>query len=498
MQGNNEMTPQNLLLAYFQSKVRKLWPSLIADNYGFIYGIPSSGAAQVVKFDVVDKSMTEIGPEFDDDDDWKWRKGAMTASGIIYCPPSNQFYGILKIDTNTDDVTELDRDLLPERKDDDDDDEDDDMWMSCALALDGCIYFMPCNARRIMKLDPNNNDAISSVGDDLGRDMNKYAKTIVGIDGCVYGLPYGNGRILKYNPMNGIISYIGEKADENCICSGGVLARDGCIYTLSLRYPYERQCRAQVLKIDTTNNSLDFVGTYIHFNHLYADRWPDPIVGIDGCIYWPPHNASLVAVVYDPPSNHTSLIQLDSEEDTSISKRDLSFSGALATDGIIYFNLSNASGTFIIDPLGDFSLKTKRNMEKHPEELGFLFRINDNDNKNDNKNDSNDTATTSKETDFDNFDCAVTKFGIKKVLEIMEEHMPPADEEVRPASSLYPFMIAASYKECPLSFVYTLLRQVPSLIINSNSNSKSSNSSARVRVRAVGNIQIDLKRKRRC
>ena len=52
-------------------------------------------------------------------------------------------------------------------------------------------------------------------------------------------------------------------------------------------------------------------------------------------------------------------------------------------------------------------------MEKHPEELGFLFRINDNDNDNDNDNGSNDTATTSKETDFD---CAVTKFVIKKYL----------------------------------------------------------------------------------
>ena len=51
----------------------------------------------------------------------------------------------------------------------------------------------------------------------------------------------------------------------------------------------------------------------------------------------------------------------------------------------------------------------KANMEKHPEELGFLFQINDNDN----DNGSNDTATTSKETDFD---CAVTKFVIKKYL----------------------------------------------------------------------------------
>ena len=42
------------------------------------------------------------------------------------------------------------------------------MWVSCALALDGCIYFMPYDAHHIMKLDPNNGDAMSSVGDDLG------------------------------------------------------------------------------------------------------------------------------------------------------------------------------------------------------------------------------------------------------------------------------------------------------------------------------------------
>ena len=95
---------------------------------------------------------------------------------------------------------------------------------------------MPYNVRHIMKLDPNNNDAISSVGDDFRRDIKKYAKTILGIDGRVYGLPYGNGRILKYNPMNGITSYVGgEKADENCICSGGVLGKRW-VYHLHARF----------------------------------------------------------------------------------------------------------------------------------------------------------------------------------------------------------------------------------------------------------------------
>ena len=43
-----------------------------------------------------------------------------------------------------------------------------DMWYSCAAAPDGCICFMPADAHRIMKVDPNNGDAMSSVRDDLG------------------------------------------------------------------------------------------------------------------------------------------------------------------------------------------------------------------------------------------------------------------------------------------------------------------------------------------
>ena len=59
------------------------------------------------------------------------------------------------------------------------------MWISCAAALDGCIYFMPTSAHRIMELDPNNNinDAMTSVGDDLGEV--KYIGTVVGIDVCM-------------------------------------------------------------------------------------------------------------------------------------------------------------------------------------------------------------------------------------------------------------------------------------------------------------------------
>ena len=68
------------------------------------------------------------------------------------------------------------------------------LWESCAAALDGCIYSMPCNARRIMKLDPKNKDEISSVGDNLGN--GKWV--VVGI--------------MKYDPINDITSSVGEVA----------------------------------------------------------------------------------------------------------------------------------------------------------------------------------------------------------------------------------------------------------------------------------------------
>ena len=82
--------------------------------------------------------------------------------------------------------------------------------MSCDLALDGCIYFMPSGAHQILKLDPNDNDALSSVGDDLGTDFNKYMGTVVGIDGCVYGIPHRSESIVKYDPKKDITLFVGE------------------------------------------------------------------------------------------------------------------------------------------------------------------------------------------------------------------------------------------------------------------------------------------------
>ena len=162
MRMNNAIT---MLVGEELGGRRNQYAGTLAAPNGSVYGIPYIGR-RVSKLNPIDKSITEIGPDFRNNawNIWKWIGGAITDSGIIYCPPkSDTHHGILKIDTNTDNVTELGANLIPERRS-----TWMCMWESCAAALDGCVYFMPYNARRIMKLDPNNGDAMTSVGDDFG------------------------------------------------------------------------------------------------------------------------------------------------------------------------------------------------------------------------------------------------------------------------------------------------------------------------------------------
>ena len=411
------------------------WGGTLAAPNGSLYGIPNS-ARRVLKFNSIDKSVSEIGPDFGDGG-WKWSRGAITESGIIYCVPLQIDRGILKIDTNTDTVIELDFNLLPEQGD--------YRWRSCALALDGCIYCMPYNGCRIMKLDPNNNDAMSSVGDAFEAGL---VGTVVGVDGCVYGIPYDSNRIIKYNPVNDTTSSFatscfeeetdedwgfeytscfGEETDEDWgfQCNGnGALGRDGCIYAFTYG--------DRILIIDTANNTHWFVRSSIHFDLEERCRkgWCDAILGIDGCIYWPPFH-DRYTLKYDPHTNKTSLVGCDfGSEEWKWS------TGALAPDGVIYCIPDRSNQVLAIDPWGEFLEGTKADMKAHPERFGYLFyesfhaiEVND---------DSDDDSVQT------HFDHAVLKFGQKKVFEVLDQAMKPVNVYCQ-ETNLFPFMIVAYY-----------------------------------------------------
>ena len=61
------------------------WSSFVDGGDGFFYGIPFD-ARRVVKFDPLDKSLTEIGPDLVDRA-CKWECGVRANTGSIYCAP---------------------------------------------------------------------------------------------------------------------------------------------------------------------------------------------------------------------------------------------------------------------------------------------------------------------------------------------------------------------------------------------------------------------------
>ena len=254
----------------------------------------------------------------------------------------------------------------------------------------------------------------------------------------MYGIPYCSKRIVKYDPINDITLFLGEEADRVFDCYGnGAMGRDGCIYALA-------DCR--VLKIDTVNNSHSYVGSRIA-SRVQIGSWGDAVLGIDGCIYWAPWNHKHT-LKYDPRSDKASLVG-DNYEHMDTNRW---MSGALAADGVIYCIPTHATKILAIDPIGEFLETNKANMQDHPEQFGCLFQTIEAD------EDSNEDSKEEAAQFLTNFDLAVDKFGQKIVFEVLEKSMKPVSEYCR-ESNLYPFMIAASYKDSPVGVVNHLLRR---------------------------------------
>ena len=137
------------------------WSAFVDGEDGFFYGIPYN-ARRVVKFNPIDKSLTEIGPDLGEGTE-KWMCGVLANTGSIYCAPYAAEH-VLKINTIDDTVETLDDVELPETGQ--------LLWQSGALAADNSIYYMPAFARQIMRLNPDN-ESLSSVGNDLGDGWDK-------------------------------------------------------------------------------------------------------------------------------------------------------------------------------------------------------------------------------------------------------------------------------------------------------------------------------------
>lgn len=111
----------------------------------------------------------------------------------------------------------------------------------CEHKDDECLYAVPFNANKILKLHLNSSK-VTSVGENLGHGLFQYSKSIMGNDGCVYGIPLDAPQVLRYNPKNNVVQKIGSEWKQADKWWCGTLAKNGDLYCA----PY---CSNRVLKV---------------------------------------------------------------------------------------------------------------------------------------------------------------------------------------------------------------------------------------------------------
>lgn len=177
---------------------QKWYGSLVGAN-GCIYGIPHT-ATGVLKITPGTGECTIINagnplPE----GGWKWH-GCVASedSQFIYGIPNNSPY-VLEIDTSNDQVTLLGGPEVIESGRHRRPYDHKYKYLGGAVAGDGNVYFFPCDAERVLCLNPRTRQ-VSQVGPVLMQGPNKYQNGFRLSDGAVYGIPQRARSILRIAP----------------------------------------------------------------------------------------------------------------------------------------------------------------------------------------------------------------------------------------------------------------------------------------------------------
>mmetsp|Transcript_30396 Transcript_30396/g.45838 ORF Transcript_30396/g.45838 Transcript_30396/m.45838 type:complete len:386 (-) Transcript_30396:11-1168(-) len=159
------------------------------------------------------------------------------------------------------------------------------------LALDGCIYGIPCNATKVLKVNPLTGE-VSTFGPELAGQQKWYGG-LLGEDGCVYGIPNCATGVLKINPTTQEVTTLGSLPEGGWKWHGGVCGEDGCIYGVPAH-------ATSVLKIDPRTGEVKTIGGPLDSGTYRPDgkfKWGGAVHGPDGCIYCIPSDADRVLKV---------------------------------------------------------------------------------------------------------------------------------------------------------------------------------------------------------
>lgn len=193
----------------------------------------------------------------------------------------------------------------------------------------GCIYYLPYGAKRILKLDPSNDHESLALVGTFTSDF--YTAAVLGNDGFIYGI--SSKQVIKFNPTNNSIFAIPNELSSVHDYIGGVLADDGKIYSAN--------SYGQILKFDAPSNHWSIIGSKIHDG--YTRGWERPVLGANRCIYFHPANHDRV-LKYNPTIESVSLIG------SSHGFEEIKWRGSvLGFDGFIYCIPYNACNILQID-----------------------------------------------------------------------------------------------------------------------------------------------------
>ncbi|KAL1507497.1 hypothetical protein AB1Y20_008333 [Prymnesium parvum] len=102
-------------------------------------------------------------------------------------------------------------------------------WSGGVLGPDGKVYCVPCDARRVLRIDPATG-ATDLIGSDHG-EGGKWGGGVLGPDGKVYCVPRNARRVLRIDPATGATDLIGtDHGEGGGKWNGGVLGPDGKVY----------------------------------------------------------------------------------------------------------------------------------------------------------------------------------------------------------------------------------------------------------------------------
>ena len=253
------------------------WYDFVDGENGYFYGIPYN-AHQVLKFDPKSQTAELIGPDWGDGE--KWACGVLASNKNIYCTPSNYDVDkILKINTSNHEVEIMNELRLPESGR--------HLWDSGALAKDGCIYYMPGYAKRILKFDPQT-ESVTSVGNDFGGGL-KFRWTLLGRDNHMYGLNRKNNQLTRLDVSNPNETSVVKEITP----LGGIWAWNRAAMGNN-GFIYYADDTGNVCEIDPKDGSH----SWIKLTNTANERdWGDAVVGADGNIYWPPNYGTHVLIL---------------------------------------------------------------------------------------------------------------------------------------------------------------------------------------------------------